>query len=311
MVSSPDSSSRVPAADRMFSLKVVSTAFPLPLTICRPGQSYIGSRVKPGEFHPIISYLFTEWKCNLDCHYCRANDNRVPGMTEDVARRSIDWLHDSGCRVLALMGGEVLLRPQFVHKVVDYAVAEGLLGVRAHQRPSDAPRGHRPPGRCRRGPPSISRWIPWRTAKSCPRHCNRSGAGAVLPDVQRFARLRRRRSSVLRPPAALGYEGESPTALLFHPQPQSRVLLLRRIARDPVGAQTGSAGGSTEPPAAPRISPCRPAARQHHRAPQDPEMNPFLLPVIIAGSTGLHGTKLQTIPMPALDPRGRRRDPSS
>jgi hypothetical protein len=32
---------------------------------------------------------------NLDCHYCWAFDNRVKGMTEDVARRSIDWLHFS------------------------------------------------------------------------------------------------------------------------------------------------------------------------------------------------------------------------
>jgi len=87
---------------------------------------YVGSRVKPGEFHPIISYLFTEWKCNLDCHYCWAFDNRVKGMTEDTARRSIDWLHDTGCRVLALMGGEVLLRPDFAHKVVDYAVQKGF-----------------------------------------------------------------------------------------------------------------------------------------------------------------------------------------
>src|SRR5215471_3030374 len=31
---------------------------------------YVRSRVMPGEFHPIIAYLFTEWKCNLDCHYC-------------------------------------------------------------------------------------------------------------------------------------------------------------------------------------------------------------------------------------------------
>ena len=87
---------------------------------------YLGSRVKPGEFHPIISYLFTEWKCNLDCHYCWAFDNRVKGMTEDTARRSIDWLHDTGCRVLALMGGEVLLRPDFAHKVVDYAARKGF-----------------------------------------------------------------------------------------------------------------------------------------------------------------------------------------
>jgi MoaA/NifB/PqqE/SkfB family radical SAM enzyme len=47
-------------------------------------------------------------------------------MTEETARRSIDWLHDIGCRVLALMGGEVLLRPQFVHKVVYYAAKKGF-----------------------------------------------------------------------------------------------------------------------------------------------------------------------------------------
>ena len=87
---------------------------------------YIGSRIRPGDFHPIIAYLFTEWKCNLDCWYCWAFDNKVKGMTEDIARRSIDWLHDHGCRVLALMGGEPLLRPQFVHKVVYYAAKKGF-----------------------------------------------------------------------------------------------------------------------------------------------------------------------------------------
>src|SRR6202049_5111356 len=87
---------------------------------------YIRSRVLPGEFHPITAYLFVEYKCNLDCWYCWAFDNRVKGMTEDVARRSIDWLHDHGCRVLALMGGEPLLRPQFVHKVVYYAAKKGF-----------------------------------------------------------------------------------------------------------------------------------------------------------------------------------------
>ncbi len=87
---------------------------------------YVQSRVLPGEFHPIIAYLFTEWKCNLDCHYCWAFDNSVKGMSEDVAKRSIDWLHSTTCRVLALMGGEPLLRPQFVHKVVDYAAKKGF-----------------------------------------------------------------------------------------------------------------------------------------------------------------------------------------
>ncbi len=87
---------------------------------------YIKSRVLPGDFHPIIAYLFTEWKCNLDCHYCWAFDNSVKGMTEDAAKRSIDWLRSTSCRVLALMGGEPLLRPQFVHKVIYYAAKKGF-----------------------------------------------------------------------------------------------------------------------------------------------------------------------------------------
>src|SRR6478672_11865120 len=87
---------------------------------------WLKSRVLPGDFHPIIAYLFTEWKCNLDCHYCWAFDNRVQGMTEEIAKRSIDWLRDSGAGVLALMGGEPLLRPQFAHKVCFYAAEKGF-----------------------------------------------------------------------------------------------------------------------------------------------------------------------------------------
>jgi MoaA/NifB/PqqE/SkfB family radical SAM enzyme len=85
------------------------------------GAPYFKSRWHSGELRPIIPYLFTEWKCNLDCHYCWSYNNKVKGMTEDVARRSIDWLHSIGSRVLALMGGEPLLRPKFIHKVVYYS----------------------------------------------------------------------------------------------------------------------------------------------------------------------------------------------
>ncbi len=87
---------------------------------------YVKSRVLPGHFHPIIAYLFTEWKCNLDCHYCWAFDNRVKGMSEDTAKRSIDWLYSTTCRVLALMGGEPLLRPDLAHKVAYYAAKKGF-----------------------------------------------------------------------------------------------------------------------------------------------------------------------------------------
>ena len=87
---------------------------------------YAKSRILPGDFHPIIAYLFTEWKCNLDCHYCWSFDNRIKGMTEEVGRRSIDWLYGTTCRVLALMGGEPLLRPDFAHKVIYHAAKKGF-----------------------------------------------------------------------------------------------------------------------------------------------------------------------------------------
>ena len=62
-------------------------------------------------------------------------------MTEDVARRSIDWLHDNGCRVLALMGGEPLLRPDFVHKVVYYAAKKGFWSLHRNEWPLASARG--------------------------------------------------------------------------------------------------------------------------------------------------------------------------
>jgi MoaA/NifB/PqqE/SkfB family radical SAM enzyme len=87
---------------------------------------YLRSRVLAGDFHPITAYLFLEYKCNLDCWYCWSFNNKIRGMTEDIARRSIDWLYSTGCRVLALIGGEPLLRPAFVHNVVDYAAKKGF-----------------------------------------------------------------------------------------------------------------------------------------------------------------------------------------
>ncbi len=87
---------------------------------------YVKSRVLPGQFHPIVAYLYTDWKCNVDCYYCPSWDSRVPGMTEDAAKRSVDWLRTTTCRALAIMGGEPLVRPKFVHKVTDYAASKGF-----------------------------------------------------------------------------------------------------------------------------------------------------------------------------------------
>ena len=92
------------------------------------GWPFAKSLYYRNDLRPIIAYLFTEFKCNVDCHYCWSYNNDVKGMTEDVARRSIDWLESTGCRVLALMGGEPLLRPGYVHKVVYYA-AKKVWGI--------------------------------------------------------------------------------------------------------------------------------------------------------------------------------------
>jgi MoaA/NifB/PqqE/SkfB family radical SAM enzyme len=48
-------------------------------------------------------------------------DNKLKGMTDDTAKRSIDWPHGTGCRVLAYMRGEPLLRPDLIQGITCYA----------------------------------------------------------------------------------------------------------------------------------------------------------------------------------------------
>ena len=46
------------------------------------GAPYFRSRypANRNSLRPIIPYLFTDWKCNLDCHYCWSYDNKVKGV---------------------------------------------------------------------------------------------------------------------------------------------------------------------------------------------------------------------------------------
>ncbi len=87
---------------------------------------YLRSRARNGEFWPILSYLYTEWQCNIDCHYCWAWNDRRPGMSIETAREAIDFLKAHGCRVLAIMGGEPLLRKDFIVEVIEYASGNGF-----------------------------------------------------------------------------------------------------------------------------------------------------------------------------------------
>lgn len=87
---------------------------------------YVKSRYYSDRFRPLLSYLFTEWKCNINCYYCYTWDNKVKGMTLETAKRSIDWLKTVGCRVLAIMGGEPLLRKGFILDVIKYGADSGF-----------------------------------------------------------------------------------------------------------------------------------------------------------------------------------------
>ncbi|MCH7732282.1 MAG: radical SAM protein [Candidatus Marinimicrobia bacterium] len=87
---------------------------------------YIQSRIHGYEFRPLLSYLYTEWKCNIDCHYCFQFNNKVKGMSIETAIQSIDWLKTTGCRLIAIMGGEPLLRRNFILEVVEYAAKSGF-----------------------------------------------------------------------------------------------------------------------------------------------------------------------------------------
>lgn len=86
---------------------------------------YLNSRIHRQEFRPVLCYLFTDWKCNIDCHYCHQYDNNGDSMSLETALAAIDWLKSTGCRVIPIMGGEPLLRKDFILEVVRYGAKKG------------------------------------------------------------------------------------------------------------------------------------------------------------------------------------------
>jgi MoaA/NifB/PqqE/SkfB family radical SAM enzyme len=87
---------------------------------------YVYSRVYANQFRPVLCYLYTEWKCNIDCHYCFQYDNAKQGMDLETAKESLDWLKSVGCRVVPLMGGEPLLRKDLVLDIMRYGAENGF-----------------------------------------------------------------------------------------------------------------------------------------------------------------------------------------
>jgi MoaA/NifB/PqqE/SkfB family radical SAM enzyme len=87
---------------------------------------YLTARIHHKDFFPFLSFLYTDLKCNLDCHYCYSRGKKIPGMTMQTAKDAVEWLHKMGCRVLAYMGGEPLVRKDFIIQLTRFAVDRGF-----------------------------------------------------------------------------------------------------------------------------------------------------------------------------------------
>jgi MoaA/NifB/PqqE/SkfB family radical SAM enzyme len=87
---------------------------------------YVNSKIHPKQFRPVLSFLYTDLNCNLNCHYCYSRGQDIPGMTMDTAKNAVRWLKSKGCRVLAYMGGEPLVRKDFIIELTRYAVYNGF-----------------------------------------------------------------------------------------------------------------------------------------------------------------------------------------
>jgi len=87
---------------------------------------YLKSRIRSHEFRPLLSFLYTDLNCNLNCHYCYCRRKKIPGMTMQVAKDAVKWLQSVGCRVLAYMGGEPLVRKDFIIELTRHAVKNGF-----------------------------------------------------------------------------------------------------------------------------------------------------------------------------------------
>ena len=87
---------------------------------------YVKSRIQPDRFRPLLSFLYTDLNCNLHCRYCYSRNENIEGMTLEVAKDAVNWLQSVGCRVLAYMGGEPLMRKDFLLALTRYAKDKGF-----------------------------------------------------------------------------------------------------------------------------------------------------------------------------------------
>lgn len=72
---------------------------------------------------PMWTHLWVTRKCNLNCDYCYVHDNNYPEMNTIDMKRAIRHIKDVlKCRIIAIMGGEPLVRrdlPELIQYMTD------------------------------------------------------------------------------------------------------------------------------------------------------------------------------------------------
>ena len=90
---------------------------------------------------PVIVHLAIEWACNLSCVYCSVRDAylsglqrsivelRRPTLTIEEFKQILDRLGEWGVAHVSITGGEVLLNPDRLVELLDYAIGLEKFGV--------------------------------------------------------------------------------------------------------------------------------------------------------------------------------------
>jgi len=85
--------------------------------------AYIKARFKT---RPVWAHLVVTRKCNLNCKYCFAKDDKKSDLNEEQLRRIIDHLYSLGCRFVSFFGGEPTIKKFFVN-LVRYTNQKGII----------------------------------------------------------------------------------------------------------------------------------------------------------------------------------------
>jgi len=90
--------------------------------------AFIGPRLKSKFGRPIPYWFFLDvlTTCNMRCGYCFVIEPKRAKIDLSVAKQSIDFMHEQGCRVVAFMGGEPLLLGDSLVEIIEYATSKRM-----------------------------------------------------------------------------------------------------------------------------------------------------------------------------------------